>query len=108
MNHALPNPEWTAHQQRTTQEFTQMVLRNHERAMAELHDIYDKFTRGMAENQRQWSNILNREEDVRNPSTGETFKVAAGHNYYWQRGNSVIGTTTASAPDIDLTPLEKY
>jgi hypothetical protein len=105
--HTTDDPEWTAKQQQVTQEFTQMVMRNHEIAMQQIRAQYEKFTHQMEENQRQFSNVINNEVDVKN-SFGDTFKAVGGHNYYWQQGSTIVGTDTYRAPDINFTPLEKF
>jgi len=111
LTHLLKNTTdsvtWSAKQRETTQQFTQLVMQNHERAMAELRETYDRFTRWLGENQREWSNILNNQVDVRDAS-GSTFKVEAGHNYYWSSPQGIVGTQSSNAPDISLTPLTKF
>jgi hypothetical protein len=43
------------------------------------------------------------------PETGQTWKVEAGHNYYWAKpgGGAIVGTNTFTRPDIDFTPLKE-
>jgi hypothetical protein len=76
--------------------------------MQQIHDVYEKFTRNMAENQRQWSNVINNESDVRNPSTGATSKVEGNYNYYFQAGGRTVGNNTGFLPGPDFTQLQKF
>ncbi len=102
----VESPEWDAQVQKTVADFNRLVIQNHEAAMQQLHDIYAKFTRNMAENQRQWSNIINNQADVVNKQTGETMKVDAGYDYYYAGGGGVVGSNSANGNG--LTPLTKY
>jgi hypothetical protein len=58
---------------------------------------------------RRFSNYILGVTDVADPETGQTWKVEAGHNYYWAKpyGNVVVGTETFTRPDIDFTPLRE-
>jgi hypothetical protein len=102
------NPQWDAEAQRTAQEFNQMVTVNHERAMAQIRQQWAKATAQMDENHRQWSNLINGQTDLVNPSTGQTFKADAGHTYYWQRGSTIVGTSTDWMPGINFSKLQQF
>lgn len=103
------NPEWSSKQRQITAQFNQMVAINHEATMRQLQAQYQAAVHNLDENFRGMDNTLNGEEDVRNPNTGETAKVAAGSNYYWGRADgAVVGTNTYNPPDINFTPLEKF
>jgi len=103
------NPEWTSKQHEITERFNQMVMQNHEAVMQQLQQQYQQASRNLDENFRVMDNIINGEEDVRNPNTGATAKVAAGSNYYWGRADgAVVGTNTYNPPDINFTPLERF
>jgi len=55
-----------------------------------------------------WSNTILGQQDVVNPDTGETYKVASGHDYYWQGddGQLYAGNSATPPPDIDVTQLD--
>ena len=59
---------------------------------------------------RKFSNYILGVTDVVDPETGETWKVEAGHNYYWRRDftNQVAGTRTADRPDINFSLLKEF
>jgi hypothetical protein len=57
---------------------------------------------------RKWSNTILGLTDVRDPETGETWKVAGGKNYYWKRGGEVEGGDQTPRPDTSFTPLEEW
>jgi hypothetical protein len=100
------DPHWAANAQKTSAEFNHLIMQNHEAAMQQLHDVYAKFTRNLAENQRQWSNIINNQADVVNKNTGETMKVDGNYSYYFAGGGGVVGSNSANGGG--LTPLTKY
>ena len=56
---------------------------------------------------RRWSNMILGQTDVQDPLTGETWRVANGHNYYWRRGDTVVGTDI-DRPNVEFTPLVEY
>jgi len=58
---------------------------------------------------RRFSNYILGVTDVVDHDTGQTWKVEAGHNYYWAKpgGDAVVGTNTFTRPDIDFTPLKE-
>ena len=100
------DPQWTARQNQITQQFNQMVMQNHEQVMQQLHNQYEKFSRQLdksapVDQYHQWRD--GRGEHL----TGESFKAAAGHNYYFQRGDQIVGNGTGNLPDINFTPLKQ-
>jgi hypothetical protein len=50
--------------------------------------------------------------DLVDPATGETYKAAHGHNYYWRQPHTgaVVGTQTADPPrpDVQFEPLREW
>jgi hypothetical protein len=54
---------------------------------------------------RQWSNTTLGLVDVVDPLSHETWKVAAGKNYYWRGGNTIVGTDLYDRPNINFEPL---
>lgn len=59
---------------------------------------------------RNWSNATLGQTDVADVTTGETYKIASGKNYYWRKAgtNVVAGTNQYERPEIDFTPLVEY
>jgi hypothetical protein len=59
---------------------------------------------------RKWSNELGGLTDVMDPGTGETWRVASGHNYYWHQPatGAVVGTDIFERPDIDFRLLREW
>jgi len=104
---SVDSPEWTQKQSQITAQFNQLIMANHEAAMQQLHDEYEKASARLSENFRGWDNVINGTVDVRD-SSGAAFNVEAGHNYYWRRGNTVVGTNTATPPDINFTAMEQF
>ena len=39
--------------------------------------------------------------------TGEAWHVANGHNNYWRRGDTTVGTDI-DPPNVDFTPLVEW
>jgi hypothetical protein len=103
-----PNPVWLASRSqavgvastivsRTNNEISTMIMEGYQRRQAVQDDL-----------QRQWSNTILGLTDVVDPQTGETWKVSAGHNYYWHRGNTIVGTDVYDRPDINFEPLRQW
>jgi len=104
------NPRWVQAQQRTTgaaanivgqtsREIAQIFSRAYSANQVMLADVY-----------RHWSNTTLGLTDVRDEATGEQWKVASGHNYYWRRmgGDAIVGTETFDRPDTDFASLLEF
>lgn len=106
------DPEWAKKQGENCARLSQIVSRTH----SEISDIIYQSGRKRAaaedEIARKWSNVTLGLTDVRDPESGETWKVESGRNYYWARPGSdaagVVGTQSADRPDIDFAPLEEW
>jgi len=103
------NPQWLASQQQLTRDVSQIVSQTGQEISKIVSDAY--WTRqGVMDNvNRRFSNYILGVTDVTDPETGQTWKVEAGHNYYWAKpgGEAVVGTNTFTRPDIDFTPLKE-
>lgn len=103
------NPQWLASQQQLTANVSRIVSQTGQEISKIISDSY--WTRqGVMDNiNRKFSNTILGVTDVEDPETGRTWKVEAGHNYYWAKpgGDAVVGTNTFSRPDIDFTPLKE-
>ncbi len=104
------NPQWVASQQQLTSDVSRIVTETGQAISGIISDTY--WTRQGAQDDvfRKWSNAMLGVTDLVDPATGETYKVEAGHNYYWSRGgtNRIAGTATSARPDIDFTPLLEF
>ena len=102
------NPRWMAMQTNLTAATSEIVSKTHN----EISDIINRsyeYRQGVYDDLgRKWSNAILGLTDVRDPETGETWKVASGRNYYWRKGDTVSGTDTYDRPDIDFTPLLEF
>ena len=107
VDNIVDDPAWSQKQSQVTAQFNQLVMRNHEIAMQQIHDAYVKASQRLESNFRGWDNVINGTVDVRD-SSGATFNVEAGHNFYWRQGNTVVGTNTVGPPDINFTPLKQF
>ncbi len=102
------NPEWLAGQQRLTADVSRIVSQTSQEISKIISDAY--WTRqGVLDNvNRKFSNYILGVTDVTDPETGQTWKVEAGHNFYWAKGADVVaGTETYTRPDIDFRPLKE-
>ncbi len=104
------NPEWARMQQGVTAATSRIVSQTHAEISASINESYWNRQRSQDELSRKWSNVILGQTDVVDPATGEKWKVAAGHNYYWRKegGNQIAGTDTWTRPDIDFTPLKEW
>jgi len=103
------NPQWLASQQQLTANVSRIVSQTSQEISKIISDTY--WTRqGVMDNiNRKFSNYILGVTDVTDPETGATWKVEAGHNFYWAKpgGDVVAGTNTYTRPDIDFRPLKE-
>lgn len=97
----LENPEWRARQ-------TQAMLRAHNinrQVQQETFNIINQAYANRSQSQdrtnENWSRAYRGEVLIRDPTTGETFEVPSGSNYYFRVGadNRFVGTDAPTAPD---------
>jgi len=103
------NPEWLASQQQLTQDVSRIVSQTGQEISRIVSDAYWTRQGALDESSRRFSNAILGVTDVADPETGRTWKVEAGHNYYWAKpgGDAVVGTGTYTRPDIDFAPLKE-
>lgn len=101
------NPQWVAGQQQLTANVSQIVTQTNQAISKIIDDAYWTRQGTMDNINRKFSNYILGVTDVVDPETGQTWKVEAGHNFYWTRGagDVVAGTQTYTRPDIDFKPL---
>lgn len=104
------NPQWAAMQQGIAAETSKIVSQTHAEISKVIDQSYWNRQRVMEDLSRKWSNAILGQTDVADPETGETWKVASGHNYYWRKEHTdvVAGTSTYDRPDTDFTPLLEW
>jgi hypothetical protein len=104
------NPEWFRMQQGVTAASSRIVAQTNAEISASMNESYWNRQRSQDRIARQWSNVILGQTDVVDPATGEKWKVASGHNYYWRKEGSdqIVGTDTWNLPDIDFTPLREW
>ena len=100
------NPQWVAMQQGLTANVSGIVADTNAAISKIITDKY-AYQQGAKDNaSRNWSNMMLGQEDLVDPATGQKYRAASGHNYYWAGpGGDVVGTNTHARPDIDFTPL---
>jgi hypothetical protein len=104
------NPQWVASQQQLTANVSQIVTQTNQEISKIIDDSYWTRQGAMDNINRKFSNYILGVTDVVDPATGETYKVEAGHNYYWHKDytNVVVGTEVYTRPDIDFSPLKEF
>jgi hypothetical protein len=103
------NPDWVASQQQLTGNVSSIVTETNARISETISSTYESRQATLDEIYREWSNATLEQTDVRDPSTGEQFKVESGHNYYWRRQGSsdIVGEDVGERPDVDFELLEE-
>jgi hypothetical protein len=98
---------WSARQQQTTATVSKIVAEANDTISRGITDSYWTRQRSNDTVFDNWSKAILGQTDVRDPATGETWRVEAGHNYYWR---NLDGTTsagdTAPPPDINVSILQ--
>jgi hypothetical protein len=108
------SPAWAQAQQGITSASSQIVSQTGNQISQIMNDSYWTRQNAQSDVYRNWSNATLGQTDVKDEQTGETWKVASGHNYYWRQDNAfgnpgaVVGTDQYQRPDIDFSPLLGY
>ncbi|HLJ57261.1 MAG TPA: hypothetical protein VKT77_19650 [Chthonomonadaceae bacterium] len=102
------DPAWIARQSQTAVDVSHIATRSNAEISKTINDSYWRRHAVIDDVSRKWSNVTLGLTDVRDPETGETWKVASGHNYYWRKGDTAVGTDGFQRPDIDFTPLKEW
>jgi hypothetical protein len=103
-------PAWAGAQQQTTAATSRIVAKTGEQIATIFRESAANTQKSMDRVYRNWSNATLGQTDVVDPDTGDTYKVAAGKNYYWRKVGTDVGagTDTYDRPDIDFTPLVEF
>ncbi len=104
------NPFWLASQQFLTAQVSRIVTQTSREISRIIDQSYWMRQKTLDDINRRFSNYILGVTDVIDPETGETWRVEAGHNYYWRKDytNLIVGTKTADRPDIDFSLLEEF
>ncbi len=105
------NAAWAQAQQGVAAASSQIVSQTSNQISQIITDSYWTRQGTQSNAARNWSNATLGLTDVRDERTGETWKVASGHNYYWrqdQTAGGVVGTDQYERPDIDFSPLVQF
>ncbi|MFB0565807.1 MAG: hypothetical protein ACETWK_09035 [Candidatus Aminicenantaceae bacterium] len=104
------NPQWVASQQQLTANVSQIVNQTNQEISRIINDSYWTRQRTLDNIHRRFSNYILGMTDVTDPTSGEKWKVEAGHNYYWRKDytNLIAGTEVYERPDIDFSPLKEF
>ena len=101
------DPQWQGRQQQTTMQVAEINRRANDEIAGLISSTYANKQAVDDEVSRNWSNATLGQTDVRDPGTGQEYKVASGSNFYWRQigTDAVTGTDTGTPPDVDFTPL---
>jgi len=102
------NPEWAQRQSKSTMNTAAAEREKSNAFFNAITSAYDYRSHVEDESSRKWSNAMLGQTDVRDPATGDNYKVTSGHNYYFGNGNTVVGNDTGTPPDIDFKPLQEW
>lgn len=104
------NPAWVASQQQLTANVSQIVSRTSQEISRIIDESYWTRQAVLDDVHRKFSNYILGVTDVVDPETRETWKVEAGHNYYWRKAhtNVIVGSETPERPNIDFSLLREF
>ncbi len=104
------NPQWAAMQQNIAANTSEIVTDTNNTIAGMISDSYWNRQAAQDNAARNFSNMILGQTDVVDPETGETWKVASGHNYYWRKEgtDTIAGSDIYDMPDIDFAPLLEY
>jgi len=104
------NPQWVASQQQLAADVSRIVTETNQAVSGIINDSYWTRQGVLDDVHRKFSNAVLGVTDVVDPETGDSYKVEAGHNFYWVRSgtNQVVGTETYTRPEIDFSPLVEF
>jgi hypothetical protein len=104
------DPNWSRQQSQTAGAVSKIWSDANTAISKSISDSYWNRSAAEAESSRNFSNATLGLTDVKDPDTGDAWKVASGHNYYWRdtRSGAIVGTETFDRPDIDFTPLTEF
>lgn len=104
------NPAWASRQQAAAGETSAIISKTHAYVSGVIEQGYWSREQARYESSRKFSNMILGQTDVVDPETGERWKVASGHNYYWRQDytDNVAGTNISERPDTNFSPLLEY
>ena len=79
------DPQWMTTQSHLTGDVSRIITETNAQISETISSGYRSRQATQDNIYRKWSNATLGQTDVRDPSTGEEFKVESGHNYYWRK-----------------------
>lgn len=104
------NPEWERMQQGITRASSQIAAATQDQISKIVRQTFQYKSAVDTEVSRQGANARRGVVDVRDPASGETWKVENTSDYYWRRPGSdqVVGTSTHTSPGPGFELLQVY
>ncbi|KKH50587.1 hypothetical protein [Methanosarcina sp. 1.H.A.2.2] len=102
-----PNISWFNNEMNNAMRNAEIFMSTNNEISNIIMERYQTTSQTQDEIFRHFDNFILGQTDVINEN-GETFKVEAGHNYYWRRGDVVVETETYDRPDTDFEPLMEF
>ncbi|MBZ5605792.1 MAG: hypothetical protein LAO79_26120 [Acidobacteriia bacterium] len=101
------NPQWQAAQQKTTAEVSRITHETAEYVSKIQSDSYWNRQKVQDRTNRNFDDSIRGVQRVVDPDTGREYEAVAGSNYYYRVHGTdrVVGTNSASTPNIDVTLL---
>src|SRR5262249_44579689 len=102
--------QWQIMQGQTTMATSQIVTQTNNAISQMIDESYWRRQAVLDDLARKRSNVILGLTDVVDPTTGETWKVTSGQNYYWRNAgtNTIVGTSTYDRPNINFEPLKEW
>jgi nucleoid DNA-binding protein len=96
------DPVWSARQKEAMAKVHGSVLQAQRETFNIINQAYADRSASQDRMFGNWSRAFRGEVLIQDPTTGETFEVPAGSNYYFRVGadNTFVGTDTATPPDL--------
>jgi len=107
-NSYTPDPQWAISQAKLSGAVSATVAQMSDEISEIIRQSFENTSQVQDDAARHWSNMILGVTDVRDPVTGEEWRVANGHNYYWRRGDTVVGTDINEPPNVEFTPLAEF
>lgn len=106
-NSYQPNLDWMRRQSELAGAVGDIVAKTGAEIREIMRQTFEASSQVRDDAARRWSNMILGMTDVRDPITGEEWRVANGHNYYWRKGDTIVGTDI-DRPNVDFTPLVEF
>ena len=102
-----PDPDWVRRQAELSGAVADITAKMGDDILQIMRQAFEYTSQVQDDAARHWSNMILGMTDVRDPATGEEWRVANGHNYYWRKGDIIVGTDI-DRPNVEFTPLMEF